>query len=351
MPGPRRGFTLIELLVVIAIIAVLIGLLVPAVQQVRESASRLQCTNNLKQIALALHTYHGTVRAFPPGMVNDNISSTDGNHTGFTYLLPYLEQRTVYQTYNFDQPWWGPANYRATGSELALFYCPSNRTGGSIDLSAAAAQWNLQLPPTAAACDYALSHGANGALSRNWPRQPLQVRGIFGFRRSSELNTCVRLTDVRDGTSTTFAVGEAAGGTSAYLVRDLNRPDQPALVTTTGQTNPIDQAWAAASMEYTDNPWYGSVFAVTAQYGLPPDPRDEPMNRSPVTPTAYGADPRGDNASGRDIVSGFRSVHPGGANFAFCDGSVRFVLQSIRPEVYRALSTYAGGEPVSGEDY
>src|SRR5262249_45295950 len=140
MPARRPGFTLVELLVVIAIIGTLIGLLVPAVQKVREAASRLQCQNNLKQLGLALHSYHGVAKGFPPGMVSDSPLVSDADATGYTYLLPYLEQDNTYRLYDFESPWFARANYAAVGTEVRLFFCPSNRDGGSLDLQAIADQ-------------------------------------------------------------------------------------------------------------------------------------------------------------------------------------------------------------------
>src|SRR5947207_2672352 len=145
MRASRRGFTLIELLVVIAIIAVLIGLLLPAIQKVRESASRLKCQNNLKQIGLALQLYESANGRFPPAYLTtnpyangtvDGIRYGDDNRNGppgwawGTLLLPYLEQDPLYKNLRLDLPCWAPENAGLVNTKLAAFLCPS-ATGGS----------------------------------------------------------------------------------------------------------------------------------------------------------------------------------------------------------------------------
>jgi prepilin-type N-terminal cleavage/methylation domain-containing protein/prepilin-type processing-associated H-X9-DG protein len=342
----RQAFTLIELLVVIAIIAVLIGLLLPAVQKVREAASRMKCQNHLKQMGLALHGCHDTRGGFPPGMVCDDTTLEHAQHSGFTLLLPYLEQDAAHRLFDLSQAWYESANYQAVQTPVPVFYCPSNRTTGFIELTAIAALWNTRLPERAASTDYALCKGANGALHRDASRTPFAARGVFFvLPTASSLGT--RLIEISDGTSNTFAIGEAAGGTPTYLVRDYSDPSRAVIHGITGQPAQIDQSWSAASASDASQAWYGSVFGVTAQFGLAPDPRDEPMNQRLVAPTVWGNDNAGNNASNRDRVSGFRSRYVGGCNFLYCDGSVRFVSQTVRPETYRALSTMAGGEPIS----
>src|SRR5262245_44895563 len=299
MHPSRRGFTLVELLVVIAIIGVLIALLLPAVQKVREAANRSRCQNNLKQLGLALHNYHDTQECFPPGMTSSEDNISDAEATGFTFLLPYLEQDNTYRLYHLEVPWYDEANYQAVGIEVKLFFCPSNRNQGLLNLKPYADEWSTPLPPFAGGCDYAFCRGANAALINEWNKTLLPVRGVFGIRKPSETRAGVRLGEISDGSSTTLAMGDAAAGTPAYLIRDQRNPEIP-LIGLNGQPIPVEQSWSAAGVGDSRHPFYGSILAVTAQYGLPPDPRDEPMNRRLVAPTVASGDPRGDNSLGRD---------------------------------------------------
>src|SRR5215469_7251820 len=141
MRAARRGFTLIELLVVIALIGVLIGLLLPAVQKVREAANRVQCQNNLKQLGLALHNHEATRNAFPPGYVSQPENPAMGpvdpqfNDAGpgwgwLTYLLPYVEQGNLYRSLSLNLPCWHPANAARVRTPVPLFRCPSDSGGG-----------------------------------------------------------------------------------------------------------------------------------------------------------------------------------------------------------------------------
>jgi prepilin-type N-terminal cleavage/methylation domain-containing protein/prepilin-type processing-associated H-X9-DG protein len=355
MSRRRAGFTLIELLVVIAIIAVLVGLLLPAVQKVREAANRMSCQNNLKQLGLAIHNYETAFSKFPPGIIQLNPMDNDlqdGANTAFGLLLGSVEQQNLQNLFAPNTPWYDPPNSVAVQKPVKLFLCPSNRASGNVNFQPLA-QFVGRPLPNASSCDYALCKGANAALC-GVTNVPGAALGVF------DVNSETKIADITDGTSTTFAIGEATGNNHRYLARQ-NWADTVPAPGPTGQPIQIDQAWAAGSVidvqAASAGDLYGSVLGVTAQaYPYTPN-YDEPMNNPLVMASISnhqsisGNCQNSDTQQGAfDTVSGFRSMHSGGCNFLFCDGHIQFISQSLSPATYKALSTMQGQE-VPGNDF
>ena len=302
----KTGFTLVELLVVIAIIGILIALLIPAVQMAREAARRMRCSNNLKQMVLGLHNYQDSFGTLPSGVIALNNDFRENHHSGLTLMLPFIEQTNLHSQYNFNLPWKAPVNQQVAAQRIPLFLCP---TGPNIvpDLGA------IRGEPT----DYAFSKGTFAFLCLQ------ETRGQNGM---FDINSQIRLIDVKDGTSNTFAMGEA-----------LSSPRLP-----------IGQVWTKADFDGPDAAGHdggrGSVLAVTSQNPGPDNVYDTaddvlmPLNAEPVV-ISSDATPGRNCEDHQDTVRGFYSQHPGGAQFGFGDGSVRFIQESIDARVYRGMST------------
>jgi prepilin-type processing-associated H-X9-DG protein len=296
-------------LVVIAIIAVLIGLLLPAVQKVRESASRIACANNLKNLGLALHNYHGDHGTFPPGAVGpvNGMFLQLKHHALGTYLLPYLEQQALAGRYRWDVSWFDPPNQPAVNAQLKIWQCPSAQANRIQDGSLL----TITPPPgilfngTAACGDYAGLLRADVELARRGLIDPANCYdGVF------PINGTVRLTDILDGTSNTIAMAECAGRPQLWQGR---RP--VANVWLTGGP------WASRNLLWGE----GATPDGTAKYG----------------PCALNC------TNDREVYS----FHSGGANAVFADGSVRFLQAGLSIRVFARLATRAGGEVVSGCDF
>jgi prepilin-type N-terminal cleavage/methylation domain-containing protein len=304
-PTPVRiGFTLIELLVVIAIIAILVGLLLPAVQKVREAASRTQCLNNLHQIGLALHTYHDAHGSFPSGYACQPVNSTQPDQTApgwgwAALLLPNIEQGNLAQQINFSLPVEDPSNLGARSMILKLYVCPSDRSTGSFTIDD---QNNAPLAQ-AATNSYAACHGTGVDLDEE----------LDDFNGMFSRNSHVRFADVTDGTSNTIAIGERGSF-------------------------------------FTQTAWAGAVSFGTTRI-TPGAPTSNPAaieDAATQTLVHVGIHTINDpNADPED----FASPHVGIGNFVFVDGSVHSLQAGISISVLQALATRDGGEVVDAGAY
>ncbi len=313
----RRGFTLIELLVVIAIIAILIALLVPAVQKVREAAARLQCSNNLKQLALALHNYHDVNKSLPPGTMSPSRFSYSHPFEWpylHHYILPYIEQQAYFKAiniapgFNLPNPWANPGAWPATVSNapLAMLLCPSD---SSSDFKSVV---GVRL----AATNYlGIFSGLNDG--DNYYGTNPQTRAVFRYGIGT------RMTNITDGTSNTLALTEYLRGLGEDDVRGAfytNRAGcQFLYVTNTPNSSAPDNL-----LDYPGFcPGNGS--------------HNRPELNLPCTP---------DGNTDANYASA-RSRHMGGVNAALCDGSVRFITNSISLSNWRNLGWMADGNVVS----
>jgi prepilin-type N-terminal cleavage/methylation domain-containing protein/prepilin-type processing-associated H-X9-DG protein len=335
----RRGFTLIELLVVIAVIAILIALLVPAVQKVREAAARAQCQNNLKQIGLALHNYHDAFHKLPygegPGDLTDPLNVTRRGccwGTWQTLILPYIEQEAMFNSYKnlggndakgmilsggATRLRYGdtPNVENVTSQRLSTLTCPSdNPNKGAITATFKGVTYAIT------SHNYAANYGNASNYQGDYePNPPPGGAGypvtwkFLGAPFGYAARNWKKLTEILDGTSTTMAVAEILQGTGSDL-RGFSW-------------------WAPGAQFTTVYPPNSSSPDITTQNCV-----NVPLQNLPCT----------DNGGAWNILSA-RSRHTNGVNVVMCDGSVRFVNQTIDISVWRALSTSAGSETV--DDY
>jgi len=304
------GFTLVELLVVIAIIGILIALLLPAVQAAREAARRSQCTNNLKQIALALHNYHDTYLVFPSGGINP-VAGINGPHliNWCIAILPFIEQGSLYSQYKMALPNTDPANSPVVQAIVPVFNCPSDTNAKRLENPASgpasggpafrgSSYRGVTGYSTSGACWFDCEQWRTGN-----PACPRTARGLLHATGPNVQLDCENMASVQDGTSNTLAVGE-------YHTRTTTRR--------------------------------GTFWGYTyTSYALSSFTWKQPRTFLPDYDACVAA---GGAGGSNPCKRAFGSFHPGGANFALVDGSVRFISQTVDFDLICYLSSIAGQE-------
>jgi prepilin-type N-terminal cleavage/methylation domain-containing protein/prepilin-type processing-associated H-X9-DG protein len=337
----RRGFTLIELLVVIAIIAILIGLLLPAVQKIREAANRMKCSNNLKQVGLALHNYETAYSAIPTYGWDFAVAPT-GNafgplrngHSVFTQLLAYMEQDNLAKLMRPDRATIDPVNLPpgygtniAGAATIPILLCPSAPANAPSDIAPYFVSQGL---PNMGTCilgrtDYGATRGVHSSLQTctgGTTPVNMQEQGMLGNDSSGSVRQQNKFGDVSDGLSNTICIAEIAGRQKLYY---MGRPNAGSSLTDGGLT--LNSGWADPNVSRQIRGYNPSQTA--------------PL---PVGTTAPGAGCSSINVSNENGIYAF---HTGGANVLRGDGSVTFLRASTSPGVLAAMITRNAGETLN----
>ena len=372
----RTGFTLIELLVVIAIIAGLIALLLPAVQAAREAARRAQCLNNLKQLGLALANYESSNSCYPMAAFSQTNPTTGPGDQGFSCmvgLLSYMEQTPLYSAFNTNFSYRCDANSTVSGAGLSVLWCPSDSAIIGINFVEPAGTHGKTFPQTFYFSSYA---GCYGEWAGLWTGVGKTLGAVSGTPALQQQNGAIVSQGI-DPLQVSLAAGPG--------IPSLNRGGVVRIASVTdGTSNSIafgEHAHGLLSMTDPERSFFKWNWWVSGNYGDTAFTTFYPINIQKKYPDFNNADTAGVVASteGGAFLNAATSFHPGGANFAFCDGSVRFLKDSIstwqldrtgipvgaswnaqtyvwtlgtgQPGVYQALGSINGGEVISADSY